>query len=182
MIARTGRKAASVPRPFCCRRVSDEPPTAFFKPRGVPLAALRIVTMTLDEYEALRLADFEGLYQEDAAQRMGISRQTFGRIVESAHRKIAEALVEAKAIEIKGGEIQLAGRRFFQCGGCKHRWEPPPGSGRPAVCPQCRSRLIHCGEGKRGHAKRACCGVEETGQRAMEHDRCCRSSDAQTQD
>lgn len=61
--------------------------------------------LTLDEAEAIRLADFEGLYQEEAAQRMGISRPTFGRILESAHRKIAEALISGKLLRIEGGPV-----------------------------------------------------------------------------
>ncbi len=132
-----------MPRPFCCRRVSGEPPSQFFKPRGVPLAALEVVTMTVDEYEAVRLADLEGLYQEDSAERMGISRPTFGRIIESAHRKIAEALVHAKALEIKGGEIEMVNQREFQCCDCRHVWQVPFGTGRPAACPQCQSKNIY---------------------------------------
>ena len=60
-----------------------------------------------DEAEALRLADLEGLYQEAAARRMGISRPTFGRIIESAHRKVADALLNGKALRIDGGEVSI---------------------------------------------------------------------------
>ncbi len=132
-----------MPRPFCCRRIQGGPPSRFFKPQGVPLIRLEGVTMTLDEYEAVRLADLQGLYQEDAARRMGVSRQTFGRIVESAHRKIADALVNAKALEIKGGTVEMAEQRRFQCSDCTHGWEIPFGTGRPAACPQCQGRNIH---------------------------------------
>jgi uncharacterized protein len=99
--------------------------------------------MTLDEYEAVRLADLNGLYQEDAANKMGVSRQTFGRIVESARRKIADALVNAKALEIKGGEIEMTNQREFQCSDCHHRWQLPFGTGRPDGCPECQSGSIH---------------------------------------
>ena len=68
--------------------------------------------MTLDEFEAVRLADLEGLYQEQAAEEMGVSRPTFSRIVESAHKKIADALVHGKVIRIEGGTVQ-PGR--FRC-------------------------------------------------------------------
>jgi len=64
--------------------------------------------LTFDEIEAVRLADLEGLYQEDAAKKMKVSRQTFGRIIESAHKKIADALVNGKALSIKGGPIEIA--------------------------------------------------------------------------
>jgi predicted DNA-binding protein (UPF0251 family) len=79
-----------------------------FKPRGIPLDQLEEVILKLDEWEALRLADWEGLYQEEAAGRMGISRQTFGNIIESAHKKIADVLLHAKALKIEGGEVKIA--------------------------------------------------------------------------
>ncbi len=62
--------------------------------------------MTLDELEALRLADLDGLYQATAAARMGVSRQTFGNIVERARRKVADVLVHSKALKIEGGHVQ----------------------------------------------------------------------------
>ena len=64
------------------------------------------VNLTLDELEAVRLADYEGLYQEDAAGKMIISRQTFGNIIVSAHKKIADALLNAKALKIEGGVVE----------------------------------------------------------------------------
>jgi uncharacterized protein len=67
--------------------------------------------MTLDEFEALRLADLDGLYQEQAAEKMKISRPTFSRIVDSARRKVADALVHGKALRIEGGPIHLGARR-----------------------------------------------------------------------
>ena len=63
--------------------------------------------MTVDEFEAIRLTDLEGLYQADAAEKMSISRQTLGRILESARKKIADALVNGKALLIKGGPIKI---------------------------------------------------------------------------
>jgi hypothetical protein len=99
-----------MPRPFCSRRISGRPRAAVFKPRGIPLGDLDRVEMTLDEYEALRLADLDGLYQEDAAVRMKVSRATFGRIVDSARRKAADALVHGKALVIGGGPVH-PGRR-----------------------------------------------------------------------
>ncbi len=98
-----------MPRPPCCRRIAGPPPAALFKPAGVPACDLATVNLTLDEFEAVRLADLEGLYQATAAERMGISRPTFGRIVESAHRKIAEALVHGRALVIEGGPVAPVG-------------------------------------------------------------------------
>lgn len=85
------------------------PKVAYYKPRGIPLAMLQCVELTVDELEAIRLADFERLYQEEAAQRMNISRQTFGRTLDAAHAKVADALVHGKALSIQGGPIQVAG-------------------------------------------------------------------------
>ena len=76
-----------------------------FKPAGIPARMLDEVVIALDELESVRLADFEGLYQEQAAERMGVSRPTFGRIVEAARRKIADALIHGKLLRIAGGPV-----------------------------------------------------------------------------
>jgi hypothetical protein len=70
-----------------------------------------VIVMTLDELEAVRLADLDGLYQEQASEKMGVSRSTFSRIVEAAHRKVAQALVHGKALKIEGGPVLDAGAR-----------------------------------------------------------------------
>ncbi len=96
----------------------------------------RQVTLGLDEMEAIRLADLLGLYQEDAAGEMNVSRQTFGRIIDAAHKKVAEALTQGKVLCIKGGTIEMARKRVFRCRACKARWELPCGTGRPRKCPE----------------------------------------------
>ncbi len=95
-----------MPRPCRCRRIRCNPDTNYFKPRGIPLHNLEEVNLTLDELEAVRLADWKGLYQEDAAKKMNISRQTFGNIINSAHKKIADVLLNAKALKIEGGVVK----------------------------------------------------------------------------
>jgi uncharacterized protein len=95
-------RVPAVPRPCKCRIIEGSPAVFYFKPRAVPLCELEEVELSLDEFEALRLADLEGLYQEDAAGRMGISRQTFANIVRCARLKVADALVHGKALKIKG--------------------------------------------------------------------------------
>ena len=95
-----------MPRPCRCMRIRCNPDTNYFKPRGIPLNSLEEINLALDELEAVRLADLEGLYQEDAAKKMNISRQTFGNIIKSAHKKIADALLNAKALKIEGGKVQ----------------------------------------------------------------------------
>jgi len=98
-------------RPCKCRKVYSSPRAEYFKPRGVPICELDEVTLKVDEYEAVRLADLEECYQEDAAKRMCISRQTFGNIIMSAHKKIADAIINAKALKIEGGFVKLSRRK-----------------------------------------------------------------------
>lgn len=97
-----------MPRPQNFRRIGWRPACRFFKPQGIPLSVLEKVILTEDELEAVRLADHEGLYHLDAAERMHISRQTFGRIIDAAHKKIADALVNGKALCIEGGNVTHA--------------------------------------------------------------------------
>ena len=108
-----------MPRPKCCRNVCGVPDKNYFKPRGIPISQLEEVVLNLDEYEAIRLADYEELYQEEAAARMNISRQTFGRIIGVAHKKIADVLMNGKALKIEGGEIALGETK--RCGQEKAR-------------------------------------------------------------
>ncbi|WP_304224669.1 DUF134 domain-containing protein [Gracilinema caldarium] len=97
-----------MPRPIRDRRIQTVPAYDIFHPAAAcPLQALSDVVLSLDEFEALRLADYEGLYQEAAALRMGISRQTFGRIIESARKKVADALVNGKVLRVGGGNTIL---------------------------------------------------------------------------
>jgi len=81
--------------------VNCRPDVCYFKPRGIPLASLKEVSLSLDEVEAIRLADYEGRYHEEAAREMHVSRATFGRIVNQARHKVAEALLQGKALRIK---------------------------------------------------------------------------------
>jgi predicted DNA-binding protein (UPF0251 family) len=93
-----------------------------FHPAGIPARELVEIVLTLDEFEAIRLADLEGLYQEQAAERMSVSRPTFGRILAAAHRKVAEALAHGKTLKIEGGTIRMERLRSPRC-----------------ECPRCRS-------------------------------------------
>ena len=140
-----------MPRPVQSRRVSCEPGYAVFKPCGVQKHELKAVLLELDEFEALRLADVEGLYQEAAAEQMGVSRQTFGNIITAARQKVADALVNGKLLRIEGGHIKMVERKFI-CDQCQHTWTLPFGSGRPEQCPECQSQTIHrqnVGRGRR---------------------------------
>ncbi len=96
-----------MPRPFCRRRIGWLPSRRYFYPEGRNPHAKEQISLTLDEFEAIRLGDYFGLYQEEAAARMNISRATFGRILDSAHRKIAEFLIKGQRLSIEGGPVEL---------------------------------------------------------------------------
>jgi predicted DNA-binding protein (UPF0251 family) len=129
-----------MPRPVKCRRIAMRPRTRAFKPVGIPGRDLQTVTLGLDELEALRLADLRGLYHEAAALSMNVSRATFGRLLESARRKAASALVEGKLLEVEGGEVEMAAMRTFRCDGCAGTFQEPFGTGPPGACPRCGGR------------------------------------------
>ena len=142
-----------MPRPLKARRIGCKPDSNYFKPQGIPLGDLGEVVLTMDELEAVRLADFEGIYQEAAAKRMNISRQTFGNIIKSAHHKIADALVNAKALRIEGGVVTMV-EKLFNCSECKHGWSVPYGMGRPGECPECGGSNVHRSLDDRGRGRR----------------------------
>ena len=97
-----------MPRPPKCRRVAFIPGVTYFKPAGVPMRALDEVRLSVEEAEAIRLKDLEGLEQEAGAGRMNISRPTFQRVLSSARQKIADALLNGKAVRIEGGSFEIA--------------------------------------------------------------------------
>jgi len=94
-------------RPRLCRRVRFNPDVTYFKPRGIPLKELEEIILHVDEFEAIRLKDLEGLEQEECAKKMNISQPTFHRLVLSARKKIADAIINGKAIKIEGGNYKL---------------------------------------------------------------------------
>jgi predicted DNA-binding protein (UPF0251 family) len=123
------RKCPGRPQRF--RWVENIPEVTRFRPAGVKSGKIDQIKLTVDELEAIRLADLEGLYQEKAAEKLQISRQTFGRIINSAHRKVAEALVKGKSIIIEGGEIMALdqGQGMGADGYC--------------ICPKCDKKIAH---------------------------------------
>jgi predicted DNA-binding protein (UPF0251 family) len=130
-------------RPCLWRRVSFLPPITYFKPAGIPLAGLAEVRLLVEEAEAIRLKDLEGLGQEACAQKMSISRTTFSRILDLARQKVADALLNGKAIRIEGGNFEMAVRRFRCITG--HEWEVPFETmitAPPEFCPECQTPSI----------------------------------------
>ncbi len=140
-------------RPKCCRIINGTPLCSIFKPAGVPVSTLEEVVLAMDEFEAIRLADREGLYHEEAARRMNISRQTFGRTLEAARFKVARALTEGLAMRIEGDHIAKSLQYTFQCRQCLQVWKMPCGTGKEhAECPACKSRdMISVNEGCSKH-------------------------------
>jgi predicted DNA-binding protein (UPF0251 family) len=101
------------------------------------MSHLERVVLSLDELEALRLADLEGDQHEQAAAKMSISRPTFGRILEHAHKTVADALLRGKALQIEGGPVTTARREQVRCHRCRHAWEVPVPTAATFKCPRC---------------------------------------------
>jgi len=89
-----------MPRPRLCRRIRFNPKVSYYKPQGVPMRFLKVVELTREEVEALRLKNIKDLDQIDAAKQMNTSQSTFQRILSSAYKKISKAIIEGKAIKI----------------------------------------------------------------------------------
>jgi predicted DNA-binding protein (UPF0251 family) len=130
-----------MPRPRHFRRVAFQPDVTFFKPAGVRITALETIVLTMEEFEAVRLKDFLGLEQETAAQKMNISQPTFYRLITSARRKIADALINGKAIRVEGGVFKMVVPRGQGRGmgrGVGRGFGGPPVA---CVCPGCGATL-----------------------------------------
>lgn len=90
-----------MPRPHKCRYLSHQVEIKYFKPSGVTIRDLEIVNLQRDEIEAIKLKDFDGLSQKECADRMEISQPTFHRILHNARKKISDAIINGKAIELE---------------------------------------------------------------------------------
>ncbi len=131
-------------RPVKLRYVAQLPSAGFFRPMGIPTNVLQEVRLSVEEIESIRLKDLESLEQEECAQKMRISRPTFHRILESARKKLADALINGKAIQIEGGNFGLPQSRF-RCNNDGHEWNVPfetLANRIPLSCPMCASMNI----------------------------------------
>lgn len=120
------------------------PRVTYFKPAGVPARLLERVDLSVEELEAIRLKDLEGLQQEQCARKMRISRPTFQRVLESARKKVADVLISGKAVRIEGGNFALPSQ-LFRCRRDGHEWRVPFEtlvSGLPVACPRCDSPSV----------------------------------------
>jgi len=122
-----------MPRPKRFRRMYTPPTIKGFKPVGVPLSHLENdIHILFEEYEAIKLADYENLSQLDAANKMGVSRPTFTRIYDSARKKVAKAFVEGRLIFFEGGSVEFD-RKWFRCNDCNTNFNEGNN------CPECNS-------------------------------------------
>lgn len=94
-------------RPKIPRLISEEPKFSLFKPVGIPRNELDSLILTLEELESIRLVDYVGQSHEDAADSMGISRRVFWNILKSARKKVTDALINGKMIDIGGGNYKI---------------------------------------------------------------------------
>lgn len=142
-----------MPRPKNDRLVNRPPLFSEFKPTGAPGRMLPETVLSLDEFEAIRLADHSQFSHEEAAGEMNISRSTFSRLIEKARYKLAELLVAGKRLRIEGGNIHFK-RNIIQCQDCGHMFnidiEHPI-----EACPECNSRKLLNLAGSFGHGH--CC-------------------------
>ena len=125
-----------MPRDKKDRLIKRAPNFTGFRPFGMQTSTRSEVMLLLEEYEAIRLCDYDLLTHEAAARLMGISRATFSRVYETARRKVAKAMVEAAVIRFKGGSA-IIDAEWFRCNRCKISFSLLPGSLQQ--CPFCKS-------------------------------------------
>lgn len=125
-------------RPCKQRCIASLPVVTGFQPRSARNLAQTPVDLMADELEALRLADVEGMSQEEGATQMNISRATFGRILERAHVAVADALVHGKPLRIGGGDVVTSRYQRLQCHQCRKGWNVPRAAAAAFRCPRCR--------------------------------------------
>jgi len=136
-----------MPRPRICRRIFFNPHVTHFKPIGIPLSNIQNTILTKTELEAVRLIDYENHPQTKVAKEMKISQPTLSRLLTSARKKIADALVNGKAIKIEGGVYKMVTRRGGAgrgMGAGRGRMGGiAAGPGGDCVCPKCGATATH---------------------------------------
>lgn len=142
-----------MPRPKNNRIVHEPPVFTEFKPIGVKAMTLDLVRLTLDELEAIRLADFMGLSQEEAAEEMEISRPTFTRLIEEARKKMADFILNGKLLNVDGGNIHFR-NNIIKCQNCGQMFRTRFDE-EISECPSCHSNNLLNLAGGFGHGK--CC-------------------------
>ncbi|MBA5851855.1 DUF134 domain-containing protein [Clostridium sp. cel8] len=131
-----------MPRPTKCRRVEYFPKDTYFIPWGKPKCKIKEITLKVEELEAMRLKDIEDLNQEECAERMQVSRQTFQNIIDSARKKVATALTKGNSIRISGGNYRATFCKF-KCFDCGNIYEISYEQDK-YKCPNCGSSKVMC--------------------------------------
>ena len=108
-----------------------------FRPAGIPIRKSEIIQVSLDEFEAIRLADVEGMRHEDAAEKMGTSRPTLNRILNSARKKVGTALTESRPLVVEGGNVMVEQIPDTSCRKCDVKFRETAGSKGTWNCPKC---------------------------------------------
>ena len=142
-----------MPRPQDNRIVHEPPLFTEFKPIGIKGQDIEQILLTLDEFEAFRLADYNGLSHAEAAEEMEISRSTFTRLIEKARKKIAGLIIQGKMLSINGGSIHFR-NNIIRCQSCGHMFKINIDS-TIMKCPVCHSKNLINLAGGFGHGK--CC-------------------------
>ena len=142
-----------MPRPKNDRIVHEPPIFTEFKPIGVKGRSLEPISLSIDEFEAIRLADYKGLNHEEAAEEMEISRSTFSRLVERARQKVAMFIIQGKLLTIEGGSIHFR-NNIIRCVDCGHMFKTTIGNSL-IECPECKSTNLLNLAGGFGHGR--CC-------------------------
>ena len=135
------------------RMVKEPPLYSSFKPSGVPRRGMEILRLSLDEFEAIKLADYEGFNHHEASLEMGISRSTFSRLIVRARNKVATFMIEGKELAIEGGEIHFRDN-IYQCSQCFRKFRKTIHE-KVGRCPSCGSEELFDFAGGFGHGK--CC-------------------------
>ena len=142
-----------MPRPQNNRVVNKPPLFIEFKPIGVPGKNLKKINLTLDEYEAIRLADYKGFTHDEASDQMQISRSTFSRLIVTARKKFADFMIHGKILSIEGGNVHFS-NNIILCTGCGYMFKTKIGDSL-SKCPDCESTHLLNLAGGFGHGR--CC-------------------------
>ncbi len=140
-------------RPIKCRRVEFLPSITSFIPVEDDNRGLNAINLKVEELEAMRLKDIEGLNQQECADEMGVSRQTFQNIIDSGRKKVTQALIEGRGINIKGGNYVFTHCQF-KCKNCNRTYEVNFIRDRD-TCPTCHSHRVVC-KNKDARCKELC--------------------------
>ncbi len=142
-----------MPRPQKNRIVQHPPLFTEFKPVGYARKHLDKTVLSLDEFEAFRLSDYQGMSHEEAAEEMEISRSTFSRLIETTRKKIADALIQGQVLSIAGGNVHFR-KNIIRCHDCGNIFHINMDA-IMLICPKCHSENIINLAGGFGHGK--CC-------------------------